>query len=130
MSARRNLVRFITIALVGGLVPLIAHANPAGAVPASCVDSGRAATDAATATARAKLCGTQVEDGSARSETGQVFVHPDGTATSIEYATPVRVHRPDVSCVDPVPSLVPNPDRTFSLRAATLYVTLAGHGNT
>ncbi len=107
--------------LVGALV---VPSSPASAAPA-CVTS---VADRAAAIEMAARCGQRVEVLSARTETVQVFANPDGTGLVEQYAQPQRVRTADGNWTAPDPTLVANPDGTFSPRAGALALTVSGGG--
>jgi hypothetical protein len=116
--------RWLSTALVMALVPV---AFVAGRAAAAVPCSGHEA-DATRALAAASRCHARVEIDSVRTETGQVFANPDGTATTEEYAYPQRVHRSDGTWVPPDPTLIANADGTWSPRASTVDLKVSGGG--
>src|SRR5947209_319039 len=112
-----RLVRWVLVPLAVVALGTLAISvlRPAGAAtgcPTSVPDTG-------SARSAAQACGGRVEDLSRRSETTQVFLNPDGTATSVQSARPRFVRAGDGSWAAADATLVRNPDGTVSPRAAT-----------
>ncbi|MBC7633267.1 DNRLRE domain-containing protein [Aeromicrobium sp.] len=83
------------------------------------------APDTATAIAAASSTDKPVEDFSQRTETKIVIANPDGTFTSKEYATPVRIKR-DGDWVDVDYTLIKNADGSWAPKASPIDVSIAG----
>jgi hypothetical protein len=116
----------LILALSIALVPVAAVGSAADAAP-KCQDS---AADFASASTIAAQCGQPVEVTASRTETGQIFVNPDGSGTVEEYAFPQRVRRADGSWSALDATLNANPDGTYSPRATTVDLVFSGGGST
>ncbi|GAA0586425.1 hypothetical protein HPO96_11110 [Kribbella sandramycini] len=127
MSARRRrlLPLFLSVLLA---VPLIASVQ--GDPPAATAQPGtvsRPRTPEVIATDEAARTGRRVEVTNWRSETGEIYVNPDGSKTMTQHATPVRV-RSGSRWVAPDPTLRRQRGGNVRPVAATVSMVLSGGG--
>ncbi|WP_203907831.1 LamG-like jellyroll fold domain-containing protein [Rhizocola hellebori] len=99
--------------------------SPAAAGVSGCAQS---AVDSVSALAMAKRCGARVEALDQRTETGQIFVNPDGTAVAEEHAYPQRVRRNDGTWAGLDATLIRNTDGSVSPRSSVVNIVLSGGG--
>ncbi|GAA1501432.1 LamG domain-containing protein [Dactylosporangium maewongense] len=127
MTAKRALLRFLAVVLVGGAAPLAATAAAATAAPPKC---GAAEQSMAAAAAAARACGRRVETTAARSATTQTFANADGSTTVERSAEPRFGRRADGAWVDLDLRLKPGSDGAVRPAASALPVTISGGGAT
>lgn len=123
-----------SVVLVGGRAfaspPDPGGGSPAGAAPVGDVLAvGPERADAAAAGWLAHNTHQRVEVTSLRSQTGRVFINPDGTRTLEQYAVAQRVRRADGSWAAVDTTLQANADGTVSPVAATVDVRFSGGGS-
>jgi hypothetical protein len=90
--------------------------------------TGEATSEAARALAQARSAGMRVEVLGERSETEQLFANPDGSFTSEQHATPVRVRRGS-GWVPIDTTLQRQPDATVAPVAVAVKVAFSGGGS-
>ncbi|MGP7961317.1 DNRLRE domain-containing protein [Sanguibacter sp. A247] len=117
-----------SLAVAGQLVPAVAVAAPAAAVPVKVTSAGATseAADALTAVLAAKLQGSRVEDLSSRTESSKRFANPEGTWTVEDFGLPVQVQDGDGTWQEIDLTLETGSDGTISPRVSATPVEIGG----
>ncbi len=123
MAVHRWLRAAIVMAVVSAGFPL--RGLPAHAAAAPCA---REASDVAAAESLARRCGEPVEVLSRRTETVVERVKPDGTGVVEIAAYPQRARKKDGTWAKLDPTLLANPDGSWSPRASAVDMTFSGGG--
>jgi hypothetical protein len=122
---RRVLPAPVAVAITAALVSGLSGGTSGRAAAASGDPAVRAGESAALA--QAHKSGSQVEVGSLRGESREVYAQPDGTFEAVEHLRPVRT-RQGGKWVDIDTSLSRHADGTVSPAAATVQLAFSGGG--